>query len=47
MLAHRASDRSDGKSAAGGMFSGYFQTAAYNGLNGRAGRPGWKWGFIL
>ncbi|ORY24479.1 major facilitator superfamily domain-containing protein [Naematelia encephala] len=34
-------------STAGSMFSGYFQAAAYNGLNGHLGKPGWKWGFII
>jgi hypothetical protein len=31
----------------GSMFSGYFQAAAYRGLNGVLGRAGWRWLFII
>ncbi|EJU00499.1 MFS general substrate transporter [Dacryopinax primogenitus] len=34
-------------SALGSMFSGYLQTAAYNGLNGVGGMAGWRWLFIV
>lgn len=33
--------------AIGPMFSGYLQSAAYNGLNGTGGRAGWRWLFII
>lgn len=29
------------------MFSGYLQAGAYNGLNGKLGREGWQWLFIV
>lgn len=29
------------------MFSGYLQAGAYNGLNGKMGREGWQWLFII
>jgi hypothetical protein len=31
----------------GSMFSGYLQAAIYSGLNGAAGRAGWRWQFIV
>ncbi|TFK48144.1 MFS general substrate transporter [Heliocybe sulcata] len=34
-------------SAIGPMFSGFLQTGAYNGLNGRLGLAGWQWLFII
>ncbi|KAH8809365.1 major facilitator superfamily transporter [Xylogone sp. PMI_703] len=34
-------------SAAAGMFSGYLQAAVYKGLNGRLGKAGWQWLFIM
>ncbi|KZT52581.1 MFS general substrate transporter [Calocera cornea HHB12733] len=34
-------------SGLGSMFSGYLQTAAYNGLNGVGGLAGWRWLFIV
>lgn len=30
-----------------GMFSGYLQAGAYDGLNGRLGHSGWQWLFIV
>ncbi|KAH0827721.1 hypothetical protein AYO21_08893 [Fonsecaea monophora] len=30
-----------------GMFSGYLQAGAYSGLDGRLGREGWQWLFII
>lgn len=34
-------------SAAAGMFSGYLQAAVYKGLNGRLGKAGWQWLFVM
>ncbi len=33
--------------AAAGMFSGYLQAAVYTGLNGRLGKAGWQWLFVM
>ena len=33
--------------SAAGMFTGYLQIAAYNGLNGKGGKHGWQWLFII
>jgi len=33
--------------ACGSMFSGYLQAAIYRGLDGAAGRAGWRWLFLV
>jgi ACS family pantothenate transporter-like MFS transporter len=33
--------------AAAGMFSGYLQAAVYKGLDGRLGKAGWQWLFVM
>jgi ACS family pantothenate transporter-like MFS transporter len=34
-------------SAAADMFCGFLQAGVYQGLNGTAGLPGWKWLFLI